>query len=65
LDLIIRKDEIAIKPMKLAGIADWPAPTTVKQVQSFLGFANFYRRFIRKFADISLPLTTSTKKDLT
>ena len=65
LGLIIRKDEIAIEPTKLTGIADWPTSTTVKQVQSFLGFANFYRRFIGKFADISLSLTALTKKDLT
>jgi len=54
-----------MEPMKLAGITDWPTSTTVKQVQSFLGFANFYRRFIGKFAEISLPLTALTKKDLT
>jgi len=65
LGLIIKENEIAMEPTKLAGIADWPAPTTVKQVRSFLGFANFYRRFIGKFADISLPLTALTKKDLT
>jgi len=65
LDLIIKENKIAMEPTKLAGIADWPAPTTVKQVRSFLGFVNFYRRFIGKFADISLPLTALTKKDLT
>jgi len=54
-----------MEPTKLAGIADWPAPTTVKQVRLFLRFANFYRRFIGKFANISLPLTTLMKKDLT
>jgi len=65
LGLIIKKNKIAMEPTKLAGIADWPAPTTIKQVQSFLRFANFYRRFIGKFADISLPLTALMKKDLT
>ena len=63
--LIIRKDEITIELTKLAEITDWPTPTTVKQVQSFLGFANFYRWFIGKFAEISLPLTALMKKDLT
>jgi len=65
LGLIIKENEIAMEPTKLARIADWPASTAVKQVQSFLRFANFYRRFIGKFADISLPLTALTKKDLT
>jgi len=54
-----------MEPTKLARIADWPTPTTIKQVRSFLGFANFYRRFIGKFTDVSLPLTALTKKDLT
>jgi len=64
LGLIIKENKIAMEPTKLAGIADWPAPTTIKQVRSFLGFANFYRRFIGKFANVSLPLTALTKKDL-
>jgi len=39
---------------KLAGIKQWPAPQTIKQVQSFLGFMNFYRRFIGKYAECPL-----------
>jgi len=65
LGLIIKENEIAIEPTKLAGIADWSALTTIKQVRSFLGFANFYRRFIGKFTDVSLLLNALMKKDLT
>ena len=50
-------------PKKLSTIIDWPEPTSVKQLQSFLGFANFYRRFIRDYAKISLPLHALTRKD--
>ena len=50
-------------PTKLKGIHDWPAPSTLKQVRSFLGFGNFYRRFIRRFADLAQPLNDLTKKD--
>jgi RNase H-like domain found in reverse transcriptase len=50
-------------PTKLAGIADWPAPTNVKGVRSFLGFGNFYRRFIGHFAMLARPLNNLTKKD--
>jgi hypothetical protein len=64
LGMIIRENEIAMDPTKLAGIADWPTLTTVKQVRSFLGFGNFYQRFIGHYTDISRPLTWMMKKDL-
>ena len=49
---------------KLAGIKHWPAPTTVKQVHSFLGFCNFYRKFIGHYTKIMKPLTGLTRKDI-
>ena len=42
LGMIVSENQIKMDPVKLAGIADWPTPTTIKQVQSFLGFGNFY-----------------------
>jgi hypothetical protein len=63
LGLSISKNKITMNPTKLAGIRNWPAPTNVKGVQSFLGFGNFYRRFIRHFAEIARPLNALTKKD--
>ncbi len=54
-----------IKPdsRKVQTIHDWPAPKTVKQVQSFRGFANFYRRFVPQYSKIAHPLIQLTKKD--
>ena len=49
--------------VKLGGIRDWPTPTTVKQVRSFLGFGNFYRRFISHYSELARPLNNLTKKD--
>ena len=46
LGLIIKEGQLLMDPVKLKGISDWPVPTTVKQVRAFLGFGNFYRRFI-------------------
>lgn len=48
---------------KVKTIIDWPEPRKIKDVQSFLGFANFYRRFIHGYSDIVIPLTRLTRKD--
>ena len=48
---------ISMDPAKVAAIREWEAPKTVKGVRSFLGFANFYRRFIKNFAQLAAPLT--------
>jgi len=48
---------------KVKTIQEWPEPKKVKDIQSFLGFANFYRRFIFNYSDIVIPLTHLTRKD--
>ena len=52
-------------PKKIVTIRDWKTPTSVKEVQSFLGLANYYRRFISRFGHIASPLTDLTKKNET
>ena len=64
LGLIIRPERICMDPVKLDGVVKWQQPTTVKQVHSFLGFANFYRRFIANYSNIARPLINLTKKDI-
>ena len=49
---------------KLKAVRSWERPQTVKDVRSFLGFANYYRRFISKYAEIAAPLTYLMKKDV-
>jgi hypothetical protein len=49
-------------PHKVKAITDWPIPTTKRELQQFLGFVNFYRRFIKGFAKIAKPLTKLTGK---
>jgi len=50
-------------PSKVEGIMNWPIPTKVKEVQSFLGLANFYHQFIKDFSKIVTPLHKLTRKD--
>ncbi|ESK82067.1 reverse transcriptase-rnase h-integrase [Moniliophthora roreri MCA 2997] len=63
LGMIIRPGYIGMDPVKLAGIRDWKPPTTVRGVRSFLGFGNFYRKFIGRFSELARPLNNLTKKD--
>jgi hypothetical protein len=49
-------------PVKLKAIQDWPLPKTVKDTQKFLGFCNFYRRFVKDYSHIARPLFNLTKK---
>ena len=50
-------------PVKIAGVRDWPTPKNVTEVQSFVGFVNFYRRFIPDFSHVASPLHHLTKKE--
>lgn len=65
LGLIITPRGIEIDPEKVAAITTWESPTTRRQLQRFLGFANFYRRFIRNFSRLTRCLHDLTKKDYT
>ena len=49
---------------KVAAVQDWPTPRSVRNVQSFLGLYNYYRRFIRAFAKIAQPLMDLTRKEV-
>ena len=63
LGYIISASSISMDPEKVQAVEQWPTPTDRKALQRFLGFANFYRRFIRNYSSIAASLTrlTSTK----
>jgi hypothetical protein len=63
LGLVISPDGIKMQPSKVATIRQWDTPKKLKDVQEFLGFANFYRRFILNYSKVVSPLTALTKKD--
>jgi RNase H-like domain found in reverse transcriptase/Reverse transcriptase (RNA-dependent DNA polymerase) len=63
LRVVISQDSVMMDPAKVARVSEWPTPATKKEVQSFLEFVNFYRRFIKSFFHITRPLFNLTKND--
>ena len=63
LRVVVSHDSVKMDPAKVAGVVEWLTPSTKKEVQSFLGFTNFYRRFIEGFSHIARPLFNLTKAD--
>ena len=64
LGYILSPSGLTMSDDKIKIIQDWPEPKKVKDIQSFLGFANFYCRFIFNYSDIVIPLTCLTRKDI-
>ena len=58
---LVSKSGIGMDPAKAAAILDWPIPKTVKEVQSFLGFSNFYKKFILHYSSLTSPLTSHAR----
>jgi RNase H-like domain found in reverse transcriptase/Reverse transcriptase (RNA-dependent DNA polymerase) len=64
LGYMIGPNGLQIDPAKVKVIQDWPEPWKVKDVRSFLGFANFYRQYIHNYSDIVVLLTCLTWKNI-
>ena len=60
---LITADGVKINPVKIKAVKEFKKLTNVKQVQSFLGLADYYRKFIKNFSSIALPLTKLTQKE--
>jgi hypothetical protein len=60
---VISKGGISVDPSKVQDVLSWKAPTSVSDIQSFLGLAGYYRRFIKGFSKISKPMTKLLEKD--
>ncbi|KAK3521344.1 hypothetical protein QTP70_003454 [Hemibagrus guttatus] len=58
LGYVISPRGVEMDTNKVRAVSEWPAPATIKELQRFLGFANFYRRFIRSYSSVAAPLTS-------
>ena len=63
LGFLIGTEGIKIDPSKTQSIKEWPEPKNVKDVQSFLGLANYNRKFVKDYSKMATPLTNLTRKD--
>ncbi len=61
---IVTSEGLSVDPSKVDTIKNWPLPRGVKDVQSFLGLANYYRRFVLRFSEIAAPLSRLTRKNI-
>jgi hypothetical protein len=62
--IIISHNKVEMDLVKIAGVADWLTPSNKKEVQSFVGFINFYRQFIPGFSHHACTLFDLTMKDV-
>jgi hypothetical protein len=61
---VISAEGIFVDPGKVEAVLKWERPTNVIEIQSFLGLAGYYRRFIERFSAIASPLTKLTRKEV-
>ena len=63
LEVMIGEDGVRMEKEKVQGVIEWPVPKSMKDMQKFLGLANYYRRFVKDFAKIARPLYEMTRKE--
>ena len=63
LRLVVSAEGVKVAVDKVNAVLSWPMPMCVREVQGFLGLANFYRRFVKGFAGIAKLRTDLTRKD--
>ena len=64
LGVIIESNGIEIEKEKVDGVLSWPEPKNMKDVRKFLGFTNYYRRFIKDFTQVARPMNILMRKNV-
>ena len=60
---VVSTEGIEVDLKKIEAVANWPRPSTVTEIKSFLGLAGYYRRFVQDFSKIAAPMTKLTQKN--
>ena len=60
---IVSHEGVKVDPNRIKSIKEWKIPTTLKHLQGFLGLKGYYRKFVKNYGRIAVPLTTLLKKD--
>jgi hypothetical protein len=63
LGLVIKEGVVSMDPTRVQAVCKWPTPCNLHDIRAFVGFANFYRCFIKDFSQLCQPLYNLTKKD--
>jgi hypothetical protein len=64
LGVVVEKGQIKMDPIKVQAITDWPIPTSIRELHSFLGFGNHYKDFVTNYSHIAQPLYELTRKSV-
>ena len=61
---VVSRDGVMVDPSKIEAVKNWERPTNVTEIRSFVGLANYYRRFVKGFSSIAAQLTNLTKQSV-